>query len=475
MYSVLHTIHGSYFIQIWSAYFFMIKVIYTSSKKRKSTNKVWTISGEEGLPIVYLTNTFLKKYNIKSRFIFIKFGSWLQKFSVYIDNSLSENEIGLIKNNHSFNIPGNLFLNLKVERDVLHIGPYIGLIVKKKMERLSVDTLNHYKMLYRLHEMKGYHIIFCCIDSIDLMNKEITGFYCMPNEKENTSRWVKGTFPFPDCVFKKIRIPEKIELELRKSTDERLFNTNFFTKFEFWEACSKHKEVRSILPETKRFRLIGDLREMLYKFGTVYLKPAKGMQGNGIFVIKEEQDGISIINKRKDKKTFPSLFEVMEELKKILPNKIYLLQQGIPSVYRNKHFDFRLYFQKDAQKNWVCQGTIGRVAQENSIVTNLDHLAHIATGEKALQIIYKVDDEQARRIINRTIKACKAICQILDYNLGHFGDIALDVIIDQDFKPWVLEVNNLYGKKSLYIMKNEELISTLYKTPLTYAAALSGF
>lgn len=449
----------------------MIKVRYTFSNVQ-GKNKPNSSEGE--LPTIHLSTKFLQAYDIHSNVIMIKFGNWLQEFKIKQNHALSENEIGFVKNHLSFLLPENVGFEIKVEDNMIHIGPFIAFIVKKKIDQLSIKTLEHYRKLYHLYEKNQHFVLICSGDQIDTINKKITGYY-YKQETNSKGKWVKGVFPYPDSVFKKTRIPAEKELDLREATGEKLFNTSFLSKLDFWKACSKDVEVIKYLPETKRFRTLEDLDEMLDKFQTVYLKPAKGMQGNGIFVIQDEPDGIYLINNKKDRKRYTSLEDIMDALERLLPKQVYILQQGVSTIYKNKKYDFRLYFQKNHEKKWICQGSVGRVAQEGSIITNLKQVAHLANGEKTLQIIYKIDESKAKRIMNETIETCKAVCETIDQELGHFGDIALDLIIDDNYKPWVLEVNTLYGKKSLNITKDVELKKKLYITPFEYAAALAGF
>lgn len=444
----------------------MIKVRYAFSKVHGKLN---SSSSEGELPPIHVSKGFLQQHQIHSNVIIIKFGNWVQEFIVVQNHTLSENEIGFVRNNESFFIPENIGFDIIVQDNVIHIGPFIAFIVKKTFDQLSLNKLEYYRKLYYLYEKNLRFVLICSSDKIDTINQTLTGYYF------TQGKWVKGVFPYPDSIFKKTRMPFEKELELRKATGEKLFNTSFISKLEFWNACSKDVEVKKYLPETKRFKTLQDLDNMLTRFQTVYLKPAKGMQGNGIFVIQKEPDGIYLINNKKDRMKFSSPNELMNALEKMLPKQVYLLQQGVPTIYKNKKFDFRLYFQKNYAKKWICQGSVGRVAQEGSIITNLKQVAHIANGEKAIQIIYKVDESKAKRIMNETIEVCKNVCEVIDQELGHFGDIALDLIIDHNYKPWVLEVNTLYGKKSLNIMKDEDLKTKLYTTPFEYAAALAGF
>ncbi|KKI92663.1 hypothetical protein WQ54_08625 [Bacillus sp. SA1-12] len=446
----------------------MIKIIYLTDKKNNT--RLGSIELQSRLPKILLSRSFLKHYLIRSREVIIKFGYWSQTFSVKKSNDLSENEIGLTRGTIPFTIPDELVYDIKVDGNVIHIGPFIAYIAKNKFKQLTPNLLEKCKNRFKLDEAKVPFLIICSSESINPANKTITGYYYQPK----TGKWKKEDFPFPDSIFKKLRIPEEIELSLENVIGGKLFNTNPFNKFQLWEACSADEKVKMFLPETKLYKTSNDLEEMLKKFDTVYMKPVKGQQGKGIFVVKKEGNGFLIINRSKEKRFYRTVNEADKYLHRIIKVD-YIIQQGVSTIYNNKKFDFRLYLQKNRQKEWICQGVIGRVAQENSIITNLKHVAHLTDGQKMLKIIFKLGDEEAEEIMNRTIEVSRQICEVLDQKLGHFGDVALDVIIDHDFNPWILEVNNLYGKKSLKILEDNEVISKLDATPLEYAISLAGF
>lgn len=445
----------------------MIKVVY------KAIGKINTQEEKIKLPKIQLSNAFLKYYQIHSSEVTLKFGQWTRRFIVNINNKLSDKEIGLPRDTLPFPIPEKMFFDIRVNLDVIHIGPFVAFIAMNKLQHISMSTLEIYKNRFKLHEDSGKFILICASDSIDTSNQTISGYY-YHSKGIKKKRWVNAVFPYPDSVFKKIRIPEDINRSLRNVIGNKLFNTNFFNKYELWEAC-KDENVKQYLPETRLYQSFSDLVEMLSKHETLYMKPIKGLKGIGIFVIRKEDNGILLINNRKEKVLFHTIHQLNLFLDKLLLKKEYLIQQGVPTIYKNKQFDFRLYFQKNYQQDWVCQGIIGRVAQEESIVTNLNHLAHITTGEKTIRIIYKIKDLEAKKVMNDTITACKSLCEILDEKLGHFGDVAIDVIIDHDFRPWILEVNNLYGKKSLHLLQENALLDTIHLTPLEYASSLAGF
>ena len=429
-----------------------------------------------GLPIVHLSTKFINEHHIETNEVFIKMGKWQKAFQVQENKKLNVQEIMLSKEEFSYNIPEDLPFEARVEGNSILLGPVIAFIAKKKNSSLTLKTLNNFLLRLNKYNEIGGLIYICSAEGVDVTNQTINGYAYNPNARTGTDCWIGGHFPFPDSIFKKIRLPNQLELSLQQVIGDNLFNTNFFNKLQFWQVCASNERIRGFIPLTKTYSSVATLNEMITRFDTVYVKPVSGMKGIGIFMIaKDKDESLIVANHYNEKKRFNSVFNVKLYLDKEIGNQRYMIQQGIPTRYKNKNVDFRLYFQKDKSKKWICQGSLGRVAKEESIVTNLNHISHLSDGEKAIKIVFNVNKQTASTILHSTILICTEICEELDKRLGHYGDVALDVIIDETYKPWVLEVNNLYGVKSLDILQDKETLNKLRTTPLEYAKTLAGF
>jgi hypothetical protein len=424
---------------------------------------------------LYLSSKFLQTNKIYSNAIILKFGNWSKQFTITKQFALPEHIISLPEHSIPFTFPSTLDFEFRLKGNTLHLGPVIGFIAKKNKNNLTKSALESYQSRLEQYDKIGGLLFICTSDRIDTANESIQGYYYNPEGKTVETRWINGTFPYPDSMFKKIRIPSNIERDLRIKLGNKLFNTNFFNKLQFWQICESTERIKSFIPQTSLFRQKWDLQDMLSKFGMVYLKPIQGKKGEGIYMVKKEVDQLILTNYKKEKQTFRTINELKAYLDKHIRNEDYILQQGIATIYKNKQVDFRLYMQKNVNGTWVCQGSVGRVAQEESIVTNLKQIAHISTGEKVIRIVFQVDSEKAKQIMNGAIVACKEVCNVLDQKLGHFGDVAIDLIIDNEYKPWILEVNNLYGVESLKILEDMETLSALRTNPFLYARAIGGF
>ncbi|WP_456276637.1 YheC/YheD family endospore coat-associated protein [Bacillus sp. AK128] len=422
---------------------------------------------------ILVSKEFATRYNLTSKTFTLKIGQWSKQLPIVISSKISSHVIKLPKRIIPFTLPSSLKYEVNVEKDIIHIGPVIGLLVKRK-NSFTRKTLKKYKSRLRQYrKINGLVFVFSAA-GINTENQTITGYYYSPKKK---SKWKKGIFPYPDSIFKRIRIKKDLFNKLQQTMGNTIFNSHVFNKQKLWEVCSRESQTSQLVPDTMRYKSYKSILKMLKKHEHVYIKPVQGMQGNGIKMVKSKDGAFIITDHRRKRVVLHSKRELKKYCKSKLTNKNgYLLQQGIATHYKGKHVDFRLYFQKDQNKEWICQGTVGRVSKKNSIVTNYKHLSGLYTGKKAIKLLFGVNNKEAVRIINQTVQQCKKVGNLIDQEIGHYGDVVFDVIIDRNKRAWILEINNrIYGTKSLKKLKKRKTLRKIRTTPIKYAKSLAGF
>ena len=100
---------------------------------------------------------------------------------------------------------------------------------------------------------------------------------------------------------------------------------------------------------------------------------------------------------------------------------------------------------------------------------------HIKEGRQALIEVYSLKTEEAIKLEETLISVCKDTCRFLDQSIGHYGDVAFDVIIDRDLKVWILEVNKRYVTDTLKKHPDPSLRAKICSNPLVYAKSLTVF
>ncbi|UJF35641.1 YheC/YheD family protein [Paenibacillus hexagrammi] len=198
-----------------------------------------------------------------------------------------------------------------------------------------------------------------------------------------------------------------------------------------------NKELRKFVPETRVYNQ-ANLLYMLKKHKMVYVKPINGTSGQGVIrVEKNDKYRYQAGQTAKSFGTFQGLFAALSKAKL---NRSYLIQQGIHLLTHQKRiFDARLMVQKVTHKNWETTGYIGRVAHPRKIVTNFHNSGKPLSLEVLLGSYLK---NQKKHDYIRSLRYLGyRIATHYQKSYPGFREIGIDIGIDKNLKPWVIEVN----------------------------------
>ncbi len=177
---------------------------------------------------------------------------------------------------------------------------------------------------------------------------------------------------------------------------------------------------------------------MLNKHKMVYIKPINGSFGQG--VIRVEKNENYRFQSGKAARSFRTFLGLFGALNKAKLNRSYLVQQGIHLLTHQKRiFDIRIMVQKSPKKVWEATGYIGRVAHPQKIVTNF-HNSGKPLPLELLLAPYLKNQKKDDYIKSLRHLGYQIATQYQKIYPG-FKEIGIDIGIDKDLKPWVLEVN----------------------------------
>ncbi|TYP76622.1 YheC/YheD family protein [Paenibacillus methanolicus] len=201
----------------------------------------------------------------------------------------------------------------------------------------------------------------------------------------------------------------------------------------------KDRELAQYVPKTVPMSSKG-LASMLTQYGMVYIKPTIGALGIGVMRVERFGNEGYRYQSGKAKYAFSSFASMYASIRRRVGAKPYLVQRGI---YLLKHldrpFDFRVMVQRNPRGQWECTGTVARLAHPKKIVTNGSQGGTIYPSAQLLR--YAAGTKKAAQVIRRMESISLQTARLLsksDPTLHVFG---LDIAIDRQLRPWMLEVN----------------------------------
>ncbi|QOR67629.1 YheC/YheD family protein [Cytobacillus suaedae] len=422
-----------------------------------------------------LSQKMMDHYGITAKRVIVRFGLWSKEIQVKQNEALREDEIGLSQSLKTHvTIPEELSYELSISGRNIYIGPVIAFLISNKKRLLPKQLKKYIRRFANYNKINGL-IYICSSSGINKATKTIDGYYYNPNPEKSGDHFTFGTFPYPGAMFNRKRLSSDWMDELNALMGDRVFNSYHFTKGELSEWMQSNENVKHYFPYTKELTSKEDVKLLLSQFSNLYIKPANGYGGKGIKVVSRTENGIMVEDDSSPEKKILKSNQELAMFIEGLPKKKYIIQQGISNSFDNKKVDFRVYMQKDQSEKWKCQGMIARMAREGKVTTNLKQVEVLKDGEEAIKELFNLSDSEVQHLINRIYYACSLTGQELDQLNGNYGDVAIDVIVDDSMSIWILEVNKTYGMMSFRILENPELYQRLLATPFEYAKVLAGF
>jgi len=398
--------------------------------------------------------------------VLLKYNTYYTPIEILISSSL------LAK----LHIPQDMVYQLKVSTDKVIIGPTIGLLLGEKNQIYNPAYMEKFSDRLGIYENFGGLVIAFSSRSVDWEEKIAYGMIYNPTHKN----WEYGTAPIPDAIYRRNfhQKPGWIK-QLIELTDEKLFNSHHYKKSDLL-LMQNDKEINKHLPDTHLFKNMNELIEFVNKKKKVILKPVSLSRGRGIFFIEKglgERKGYVLHDHRKGFRLqhhIPDAKGLGEMLKDInVLHEKYLYQTYIPLLkINNRPFDVRVVMQKYDKEHWICTGIECRVAGENEVLTN------IARGGEAMtleEVVSKAGNHLTFEKVEKNIlKVCKKFCDLMDKKDEHYAEFGLDIGLDKEGYPWIIEANIFPSFKGFKAMDYNRYLKIRYQ-PLIYAVHLQGF
>jgi len=426
--------------------------------------------------LVLFPKEMRQSFDFIPRKLILNIGNWKREVNIDFSGKLDRETIGISKTIlEEFSVPETLDYELKIDGRNLCLGPVICYLLETKRKYITDERLEKLKVYYNNYDSIKGIVFISAVDQINVVDKTIGGFFL------SGGAWKEASFPYPGAVYRKADIPDKVYEDIINNIGDRIFNSYFFDKWETWEILSPYPHLREHIPHTEKLEELETLDRMLEQHKVVYLKQAKGYKAKGIIKVEKSEAGYQFtyrlkgVNRISDPKEAAGFIKELNESKR--GQNFYLAQQAIiVKSYQNRPFDFRVVMQKDRSKQWRCSGIIARFGKRESIATNFLLSGYALPGYEALKRVFRMSERDTFLKQREIINTCVEVCKALEKTIGNYGDLGIDVMVDENKKVWILEVNKTHDHKfPLYSINDTQMYNRIITRPFEYAKALAGF
>lgn len=184
------------------------------------------------------------------------------------------------------------------------------------------------------------------------------------------------------------------------------------------------------------------LSSMLSQYKMVYVKPDLGMYGAGVMRVEKISDDLFQLQFETISHRYATIDLLYEGIKKHKNRGPYLIQQGIELLkHHDRRFDIRVMTQINPRGRWETTGVIGRLAHPSRIVTNY-HSGGTPLAYDTLMATHLTRFKQQKHFEQLQKLGITVAHQLLT-KYPKIKEVGLDIGLDSDHHPWILEVNTL--------------------------------
>ena len=440
---------------------------------------------------IYLTDALIKKLDMPiSTVVKVRVGVRVANSTLVIRNGRLSSYILSPELADFLNLSSRKQLQIRYdhENETIHIGPFIGIFTSFLPNEPDFNAKSVQAELIFLSNisanMPAQFYIFTP-GSINWANMTVKGFIYRKLSREQ-GIWVSSIFPLPDVVYDRIST-RRGEAQIRiKNTKKELmnlsylkyFNPSFLNKWRVHQLLISNESLIPYLPETKLLN-ITNLKDMMTRHGTLFLKPCNGSLGNGIIKAISGQNGslyYTVYKRGKHLGHAKNSTELMRKTRFVREDRPYIVQQGIDlATYQKSSFDIRIIYQKNGEGEWQISKKFIRVAPRGSSISNLSRGGTAETSKKVLGTLLNGNEE----VIEAKNEELKSLCQNVAVTLETasqkiYGELGLDIGIDGDCNFWLIEVNSK-PRKTTETAMSKGIVRNTFRRPLQYAIHLAGF
>lgn len=372
--------------------------------------------------------------------------------------------------------------NIWLKDKSLYLGPVIGMFVRPRLiERMKEGFIpNSIDLFSKANQEVKTFLYFFSINQIDWTSQKINGYVYVPLENE----WKSYDLPFPSIIHDQCSGYKKSDKELIENARKQfkevyripfINHQNALGKHDLYQQLYQFPEMREYLPKTVEYRNFIQVMKALNAYSLIFLKAFQGSRGETIMSIKKNNNNYVAFYYGKGKmkkRIIRSKYALKRMVETFISGKKYVIQQGISLIkYEGHKMDVRVLLQKNQIGIWETSGMFANIAFKDSTITNYYEGKGVIYKE-----LYPKLKEHTKNVPSFEEISARAVffAKYIEKGFGDFGELGMDIAIDQEGKIWFIEANTMPDRYVGYIEETEQESITRFSPLLEYSKFLMG-
>ncbi len=366
----------------------------------------------------------------------------------------------------------------------IRLGPLIGVLVSREYpdhpDRLFGPITLFCRELTNACHAQGAFVCFFTPEALETAGSGIVGWIY-------DGGWKRRKLPVPDVINNRVTSRkaenkpsvQQFLAEVKSRYGTHFFNEKFLDKTEVFEALRQEPALQRYLPESHALSGFPLIKRMCAHYPVVFLKPVRGSLGKGILRISREEGGSYRLQTTTTLGTrtisYPSLAKLFRAVAPKMRTTRYQIQQGLSLIEVGRRpVDFRALVQKNGTGKWGVTSIVARTAGNNHFVSNLARGGSLSTVKEAVSKSNLPAGTRDNATLQLT-KASLAIARGIEtYIPAHFGELGIDLAMDQSGRVWLLEVNSKPSKNDNTPLNADQKIRPSVKQMIQYCRYLAN-
>lgn len=339
----------------------------------------------------------------------------------------------------------------------LRIGPIIGIMAPPYVGtgRFGVET-DRFKHMILLGADMGLLVYVFFPDGADWDAKLVNAW-----TYRNRRGWIQGRFPVPDVVYDR-HIPEILPSggiqDVAREFLLRQPQVLFVNSLPFVGACrdklrahgilASTPELRPCLPDTCEAAKPSQVARFIEARERTFLKLRSGTGSKGIYLFENLGFGYRVSKRDKglppEARVMSGRTELEDAVAGIMGEspRSYIVQEGIDLIPLPNNaggtFEVRVICQKGGAGLWLRTGMVCRVSPSADGFMVPREEVHFRVDD-VLPSLFSGKAGQVKESIRRL---ARVIPPVLEEAAGRGGELSVDLGIDRQGNPWLIEVNS---------------------------------